>query len=102
VDDRKHMQLSSRFILQRLVNIIKNCPLIKVATLIKVVMIAWGYSVKYDRAWRVKQCALKLIYVDWANAYERLPAMKAKNPGLYFQYIPKPDPKGRQYFFCAF
>ena len=38
-DDRKHAQLSSRFISQRLVNIIKNYPLITVAILIEVVMV---------------------------------------------------------------
>jgi hypothetical protein len=42
VDDRKHTQLSSRFILQRLFNIIKNYPLMTVAALIKVMMVAWG------------------------------------------------------------
>jgi hypothetical protein len=41
VDDRKHAQLS-RFISQRLVNIIKDCPLMTVVTLIEVVMVAWG------------------------------------------------------------
>jgi hypothetical protein len=54
VDDRKHAQLSSRFISQRLVNIIKNCPLLIVVTLIDMVMVAWGYHVKYGRAWRAK------------------------------------------------
>jgi hypothetical protein len=43
VDDRKHAQFSSRSISQRLVNIIKNCPLMTVMTLIEVVMVAWGY-----------------------------------------------------------
>jgi hypothetical protein len=50
VDDMNHAQLSSRFISQRLVNIIKSCPLITVAALIEVVMVAWGYRVKYGRA----------------------------------------------------
>jgi hypothetical protein len=50
VDDMNHAQLSSRFISQRLVNIIKNCPLITVASLIEVVMVAWGYRIKYGRA----------------------------------------------------
>jgi hypothetical protein len=91
VDDRNHAQLSSRFISQRLINIIKNCPL--VASLIRVVVVVFGYCVKYGRAWRTKQCALKLIYGDWAKAYERfsamLYAMKAKNPGMHFEYVPK-------------
>jgi hypothetical protein len=49
VDNRKHAQLSSRFISQRLVNIIKNCPLMTVTTLIEMTMVAWGYCVKYAR-----------------------------------------------------
>jgi hypothetical protein len=58
--------------------------------------------VKYGRAWRVKQRALKLIYGDWAEVYERLPAMlhamKAKNPRMHFEYVSNPEvigPKGR-------
>jgi hypothetical protein len=51
VDDRNHTQLSSRFISQRIVNVIRNCPLMTVAILIKVVMVAFGYRVKYGRAW---------------------------------------------------
>jgi hypothetical protein len=54
VDDRRHTQLSSRFISQRLVNIIKNCPLMTVTSLIEVVMVTWKYRVKYGRAWQAK------------------------------------------------
>jgi hypothetical protein len=109
VDDMNHTQLSSRFISQRLVNIIKNYPLITVAALIEVVMVAWGYRVKYGRAWWAKQHALKLIYSDWAEVYECLPAMlhatKAKNPEMHFEYVLKPDimgSEGRQYFLHPF
>jgi hypothetical protein len=108
-DDRKHTQLSSRCISQRFVNIIKNYPLVTVATLINVVMVAWGYRVKYGMTWRAKQCALKLIYADWFEAYACLPtmlhAMKAENTVLHFKYVPKTNamgPEGRQYFFRAF
>jgi hypothetical protein len=109
VDDRKHIQLLLRFISQRLINIIKNGPLITVVVLIEVVMITWGYRVKYGKTWQVKQHALKLIYSNWAKAYEHLPAMlhaiKAKNLEMHFKYVPKLDviePEGRQYFLCAF
>jgi hypothetical protein len=64
---------------------------------------------KYSRALWVKQRALKLIYGDWVEAYERLlamlHAMKAKNPGMHFKYVPKPEVirlEGRQYFLRAF
>jgi hypothetical protein len=65
--------------------------------------------VKYGRAWWAKQRALKLIYGDWAEAYERLPVMlhnmKANNLGMYFEYVPKFEvigSEGRQYFLRAF
>jgi hypothetical protein len=93
VDDMNHAQLSSRFISQRLVKIIKNCPLLTIAALIEVVMVAWGYRVKYDRAWRAKQHTLKLIYGDWAKVDEHLPvmlhAMKAKKPRNAFRVCPE-------------
>jgi hypothetical protein len=54
VDDMKHVQLSSIFISQRLINIINDSSLMTVVTLIEVVMVAWGYCVKYGRAWRTK------------------------------------------------
>jgi hypothetical protein len=75
-------------------------------TLIEVMMVTWGYCVKYGRAWWAKQRALKLIYSDWVQSYEHLSvmlhAMKAKNPRMHFEYIPKPNimgSEGRQYFF---
>jgi hypothetical protein len=109
VDDIKHPQLSSRFISEKVVHIIKSCQRLIVVTLIEVVMVSWGYCVKYGRAWWAKQRALKLIYGDWFEAYERLltmlHAMKAKNPKMHFEYIPKPkifEPDGRRYFFHAF
>jgi hypothetical protein len=76
------------------VNIVKNCLVLPVSALVEVVMVAYGYRVKYGQAWRAKQRALKLIYDDWAEAYERPPAMlyamKAKNPGMIYHYVPKP------------
>jgi hypothetical protein len=80
----------------------------RVAILIEVIMVAFGYRVKYGRAWWVKQRALKLIYGDKTEAYEHLSAMlhamKAKNPEMHFEYVPKPEvigQEGRQYFLCA-
>jgi hypothetical protein len=65
--------------------------------------------VKYGRAWWAKQPVLKLIYGDWAKAFKRLPvmlhAMKIKNIGMNFEYVPKPDvmgQEGRQYFFMHY
>ena len=70
------------------------------------VHLAWKYRIKYGKAWRAKQCALKLVYGDWAEAYQRLPsllhAMKAKNPGMHFEYVPRQTDNGDEVFGRAF
>jgi transposase-like protein len=49
-----------------------------------------------------------MIYGDWEEGYEKLPAlfnaMKAANPGMHYEYIPKPNEwkDGRHIFFRAF
>ena len=52
----------------------------------------FGYRIKYGKAWRAKQRAWKMIYGDWEEGYEKLPAlfnaMKAKNPGMHTSTSP--------------
>ena len=50
-----------------------------------------------------------MIYGDWEEGFEKLPAllnaMKAANPGMHYEYIPKPNAwsqDGRQFFWRAF
>ena len=80
----------------------------KVNSIIEIIEKLFHYKIKYGKAWRAKQRAWKMIYVDWDEAYEKLPAlfnaMKAANPGMHYEYIPKPDEwrNGRQIFFRTF
>ena len=80
----------------------------KVNSIIALTEKLFHYRIKYGKAWRAKQRAWKMIYGDWEEAYEKLPAMfnamKAANPGMHYEYIPKPDEwrNGRQIFFRAF
>ena len=80
----------------------------KVKSIIAMTERIFQYKIKYGKAWRAKQRAWKIIYGDWEEAYEKLPAlfhaMKAANPGMHYEYIPKPDVwiNGRQVFFRAF
>ena len=98
------------FIASRLCNVIKHAPTIPVCATREMVSLIWNYQIKYGKAWQAKQRALKLCYSDWDMAYERLPdmlqnAMKAKNPGMHFEYILKPnmfDAHGRKIFYRAF
>ena len=80
----------------------------KVRSIIVMIERLFHYKIKYGKAWRAKQRAWKIIYGDWEEAYEKLPAlfhaMKAANPGMHYEYIPKPDVwiNGRHVFFRAF
>jgi hypothetical protein len=81
----------------------------KVATIIRIVMDAFdGYKITCGKAWRAKQRTWKMIYRDWENGYEQLlvllNAIKAMNPGMHYEYIPRPNAwkDGRPIFFRAF
>jgi hypothetical protein len=68
----------------------------------------FGYKIKYGKSWLAKQRAWKMIYGDWKEGYEKLPALfnaiKAANPSMHYEYIPKLNEwkDGRQIFFHAF
>ena len=102
--EETHLQLNSRFIARTFCNVIKHMPTITMSALIESIFLRFEYRVKYGKAWRAKQLALEMIYGDWEAAYERLPvmlnAMKAKNPGMHFEYLPKQGETrdGRQVF----
>ena len=72
---------------------VKHLPTITVSALVEIIFQGYNYYVKYGKAWRAKQRALELIFGDWEQAYERLPvmlnAMKAINPRMHFEYLPK-------------
>jgi hypothetical protein len=88
-----HLQLNSRFIARQLCPIVKHMPTITVSALVETIFQLYNYYVKYGKAWRAKQRALEIIFGNWEEAYERLPvmlnAMRAVNPGMHFEYLPK-------------
>uniref|UniRef100_K4AKX6 MULE transposase domain-containing protein n=1 Tax=Setaria italica TaxID=4555 RepID=K4AKX6_SETIT len=106
----RHPQLTSTLIAKRLMGILKEQPNMKVRTIIRTVEeIYGGYVITYGKAWRAKQRAWRMIYGDWESGYEQLPvlfnAIKAVNPGMHYEYIPKPNAwkeDGRQIFGRAF
>jgi hypothetical protein len=68
----------------------------KVRTIIKIVNEVYGgYDITYGKACRAKQQACKMIYEDREDVYEQLPvllnAIKAVNPGMHHEYIPRPN-----------
>jgi transposase-like protein len=47
------------------------------------------YDVSYGKAWRAREIARGMVYGDWCEAYERLPALfaaiKDRNPSMVYQ-----------------
>lgn len=106
--DEKHRQLNSKFIAACILPLVKQAPTMRVKAVITTVNMLWGFNIQYGKAWMAKQRALKMIYGDWEEAYERLPALlnaiKAVNLGMHYEYVPKPNEwkDGKQIFHRAF
>ena len=101
--------MTSTLIVSRLIEILKSQPNLKIKSIINIAEQIFNYKIKYDKPWRAKQRSWKMIYGSWEEAYEKLPsllaAMKAANPGMHYEYIPKPNAwqeDGMQIFFRAF
>jgi len=86
----KHRQLTSTLIANKLCHTLKDQPNLSVRTIINFVEDMFQYRIKYGKAWRAKQRAWKMIYGDWEEGFEKLPAllnaMKAANPGMHYEY----------------
>jgi hypothetical protein len=80
----KHRQLTYTLIAKRILGILKGQPNLKVKSIMTMTSELFGYRIKYGKAWRAKQQAWKMIYGDWEEGYEKLPALfnaiKAKKP----------------------
>jgi hypothetical protein len=105
----KRRQLTSTLIGKQLMGILQSESNMKVRTIMRIMENVYdGYKITYGKAWMAKQCAWKMIYGDWESGYKQLPvllyAMKAVNPSMHYEYIPKPNAwiDGRHIFFRAF
>ncbi|XP_066164585.1 uncharacterized protein [Oryza sativa Japonica Group] len=91
----KHLQLTSRFIGNRLQAFVRAEPTLSPAAIVEAVEQIWHYWPTYGKAWRAKQVAMKVIWGDWDEAYVRLPtlmrAIKAKNPTMHFRVEAHPE-----------
>jgi hypothetical protein len=71
----KHRQLTYTLIAKRILGILKGQPNLKVKSIMTMTSELFGYRIKYGKAWRAKQRAWKMIYGDWEEGYEKLPAL---------------------------
>jgi hypothetical protein len=85
--------LNSKFIAKKLCSVVKHSPNISVVALQQMDLKMFNYEIKYGKAWRAKQRALKHVFGDWEEAYERLSimlnAMKDANHGMHVEYLAK-------------
>ncbi|XP_066166179.1 uncharacterized protein [Oryza sativa Japonica Group] len=90
-----HRQLTSKFIANRLCNAIKLQPTLSASALALYIFEVFQYRVKYGKAWRAREEAMKLIYGEWGEAYVRLPtllqAIKQRNPSMVYHIDTHPD-----------
>jgi hypothetical protein len=93
--NQKHHQLTSKFIANRLLPVVKKDPTISIHGVIGIVTLKWNYTVKYGKACRTHQRALRMIYGSWEDAYKRLHVMlnavKVADPGMHYEYLPIPN-----------
>lgn len=66
---QQHRQLTSEFIAYRLSNQISTLPIMSIKSVIDLVKAIFHYKVKYDKAWKAKQAAFKMLYDNWEEAY---------------------------------
>jgi hypothetical protein len=69
----KHLQLTSKFICNRLQPFFRAEPTLIPAAIVEAVEAIWHYRPSYSKAWCAKQVAMKNIWGDWDEAYVRLP-----------------------------
>ncbi|KAE8795685.1 hypothetical protein D1007_29400 [Hordeum vulgare] len=73
LSSQSHRQLTSEFIAYRLSNSISSLPTMSIKSVQDLVKALFHYEVKYDKAWKAKQAAFKMLYGDWEEAYNRIP-----------------------------
>nr|AAO38004.1 putative mutator-like transposase [Oryza sativa Japonica Group]ABF97435.1 transposon protein, putative, Mutator sub-class [Oryza sativa Japonica Group] len=92
---RSHRQLTSKFIANRLCNAIKLQHTLSASALALYIFEVFQYRVKYGKAWRAREEAMKLIYGEWGEAYVHLPtllqAIKQRNPSMVYHIDTHPD-----------
>jgi hypothetical protein len=69
-----HRQLSSAFICQSILQMVKEDPTISVPVLIAHIRSKYTYTTTYRKAWLAKQKAIEMIYGNWEKSYTELPS----------------------------
>jgi len=68
-----HRQLSSTFICQSILQMVKQDPTISVSVLIAHIRSKYTYTTTYRKAWIAKQKTIEMIYGNWEDSYKELP-----------------------------
>ncbi|KAL6543821.1 hypothetical protein OROGR_010318 [Orobanche gracilis] len=68
-----HRQLSSAFICESILQLVKEDPTISVSVLIAHIRERYTYTTTYKKAWLAKQKAVERIYGNWEESYKEFP-----------------------------
>ena len=70
-----HRQLTSEFLGYKLMKEIACDATVKVKYLMETLERKYGYPLKYGKTWKAKANAIRILYGDYEEAYNRLPRL---------------------------
>ncbi|XP_021769897.1 uncharacterized protein LOC110734160 [Chenopodium quinoa] len=73
IDSVDHKLLTSEFVCNALLDVLRVDPSLKIKTMMQLVKEKFEFSITHKRAWLAKQKAIKLIYGDWEGSFQQLP-----------------------------
>jgi hypothetical protein len=73
-----HSQCTAKYLGRRIVSIVWANSDITVAALIEVIHGLTTYRIHYGKTWRAKEHVLTLLWVDWREAYAKVPTEVVK------------------------
>ncbi|KAE8782954.1 hypothetical protein D1007_43646 [Hordeum vulgare] len=86
-DRTTHRQLTFEYLGYKIMKYIAVDRIVKVRFLMRTAKKLYGYEVKYGKAWRAKENAIRMLYGGYEEAYNQLPrllgAIAYRNPGMY-------------------
>jgi hypothetical protein len=88
--NRDNKQLSSAFIAGLILDLVKADLSVKIVAIMETIKMNHHYTIKYNKAYRAKQKAIKHLFGSWKGAYAELPrlmqAIQASNPGTVYKF----------------
>jgi hypothetical protein len=75
-----HSQLTANYIERCILGIVRDNSDVMANSLIESILMFAGYRVKYSKAWRAKQHAIALLWVDWKVICKNSKVLESHEP----------------------